>query len=82
MEPLAVVPFLVLLVGGSGIRLLKGDWAYVPAWTSVFGGGLAIFFLWGDRLSFHGVFLSDRRPPTLSCLRLDWFFRSPVGTSW
>ncbi len=70
MELLAVVPFLVLFVGGLGIRLLKTERPEVPAWSSVFGGALAGAFLWGDRLSFHGFLVSDRLSQLLGLLAL------------
>ena len=55
MELLAVVPFLILLVSGLGIQLLKSERAEVPVWSSVLGGALAGFFLWGNRLSFPRI---------------------------
>ena len=70
MELLAVVPFLILLVGGLGIRLLKSERAEVPVWSSVLGGALAGFFLWGNRLSFHGLLLWDRLTELLGLLIL------------
>jgi NADH-quinone oxidoreductase subunit N len=70
MELLAIVPFLILFVGGSGIRMLKSERAVIPAWSSVFGGASAGFLMWGHRLSYQGFLLWDRLTELLGLLVL------------